>query len=83
MIELLIMHTHVHSEIEISLDEAKHIYETSVKLGKGKAFPNLFTTQKFALPAPEVRDFLISPKRLSVATADAFVRDTAHRTTTT
>ena len=70
-----IMHTHTKVKLEISLEDAQNIYETSVKLGKGKAYANLFTTEKFTLASAEVREFLVSPKRIAVATADAFILD--------
>lgn len=68
-----IMYVQLKADMEIGLEEAQAVFELSLEVGEGIAFPNLIRLNKLLIPTKEAREFVASEERAVRAKAEAFI----------
>lgn len=68
-----IRHTHLKVEYEVCIEHAEAVLALTKKVSKDKAYPSLFTVDKFLVPNSEVREYMASERRTKHSLADGFV----------
>ena len=69
-----IMHIHIKVKNTFELSDSMEIVEARTKLGQGKKYPVLYTTEhSFVTPSKEVSNYVASEERSKLVIADAFV----------
>lgn len=71
--DLGILQIHMHSDMEVSYEEAYGILDFVRKNFPGKKFPHYIELNEFTIPSKDVREFMVSKERVKIAAADAMV----------
>lgn len=58
---------------EVEIEHVKEVVDALAKLGGGKKFPLLITSEKHTLPSPEARAYIATEESDPYASAEAYV----------